>query len=157
MKTEHKNKILVDDYRDFVALRRERLINFLIDFFIIKIISLVLALRFDYDNYFVDGILSKNLSSFYPTAMLLYYVPFEFLFGKTLGKMVTKTKVVDLYGNKPTFKQIIIRYLVRLVPFEGLSFLGGSRNLASDDKYRPVGWHDRLSSTYVIDEMSKKF
>ena len=36
--------------------------------------------------------------------------------------MVTNTKVVDLYGHKPNGKQIFIRTLIRLYPFDPISF-----------------------------------
>jgi uncharacterized RDD family membrane protein YckC len=72
----------------------------------------------------------------------IYYVPQEVLFGKTLGKFVTGTKVVSTTGIRPTLGQIVGRTLCRMIPFEAFSFLFAGEN--------PVGWHDRFSGTRVI-------
>lgn len=71
--------------------------------------------------------------------MLGYYVFFEGVLGATPGKMVTRTRVVDLYGGKPSFGQILGRTASRFVPFEAFSFLG-----------QGSGWHDRWSKTRVV-------
>jgi uncharacterized RDD family membrane protein YckC len=71
---------------------------------------------------------------------ILYYVAMESLTGRTLGKMVTKTIVVNEFGQKPSLGQIFKRTFCRFIPFEGFSFL--------DEKSR--GWHDSLSKTYVV-------
>lgn len=70
---------------------------------------------------------------------LLYYVPQEALLGRTIGKLITRTKVVSLDGTRPGLLQLIGRNLARLVPFEPVSFL------------KSTGWHDRWSGTLVID------
>ncbi len=72
---------------------------------------------------------------------LIYYSLLEFLTGKSIGKMITKTKVVTESGDKPTFLNILGRTLCRFIPFEPLSFLFGD-----DDK----GWHDTISKTMVV-------
>ena len=71
-----------------------------------------------------------------------YYVPQEALSGRTLGKMITGTKVVKEDGTKLTFGRALNRTLCRYIPFEAFSFLSGSG--------RPRGWHDRISKTKVI-------
>jgi uncharacterized RDD family membrane protein YckC len=73
-------------------------------------------------------------------SMFLYYVLFEGLFGRTLGKLVTGTRVVTSDGGKPRFLQICGRTLARFVPFEPFSFFGSG----------PSGWHDRWSETRVV-------
>jgi hypothetical protein len=45
-------------------------------------------------------------------------------------------------GSPVDYSHILIRSLVRLIPFEHLSFVGSY----------PVGWHDRYSGTIVIDQ-----
>ncbi len=72
--------------------------------------------------------------------LLIYYNLFEIFFGTTIGKIMTKTVVVDLYGEKPTANAILIRSLCRLIPFEFFSFFGTPC----------IGWHDSLSKTYVV-------
>jgi len=71
---------------------------------------------------------------------LLYYVPTEGLTGRTLGKLITRTRVVDEAGGPPSLKQILGRTLARIIPFEAFSFLGATAR----------GWHDSLSKTRVV-------
>jgi uncharacterized RDD family membrane protein YckC len=73
-------------------------------------------------------------------SLLLYYVGFEGLFGRTPGKFVTRTRVVLEDGSKPSLGTILLRTVCRFVPFEPFSFLGGSSR----------GWHDRWSGTRVV-------
>lgn len=74
-----------------------------------------------------------------------YYATFESLTGRTLGKLVTRTRVVSASGGPATLRQILGRSLARQIPFEAFSFLVGSgRGLP------PVGWHDSLSGTRVV-------
>ena len=70
----------------------------------------------------------------------LYYIISEYLFQRTLGKLVTKTKVINKQGEQPSFNQILGRSLSRSIPFEYLSYL-----------FTPVGIHDYLSGTRVIE------
>ncbi len=69
-----------------------------------------------------------------------YYLVQEGLWGVTLGKLITGTRVIGEGGPAPAFRQILGRTLARLVPFEPFSFLGS----------RPTGWHDRWSGTKVV-------
>jgi uncharacterized RDD family membrane protein YckC len=71
---------------------------------------------------------------------LAYYVFMEAAFQRTLGKFVTGTRVVDASGGQPSLGQIIGRTFARIIPFEAFSFLAD-----------PVGWHDSLSGTRVIE------
>lgn len=72
---------------------------------------------------------------------LLYYTPQEALGGVTIGKLITRTRVVREDGRPITLRDALVRTLVRLVPFEAFSFLSESR---------PRGWHDSWSKTKVI-------
>jgi uncharacterized RDD family membrane protein YckC len=63
----------------------------------------------------------------------------EYKFQKTLGKFITKTKVVTKGGEKPELSDIIRRTLCRLIPFDKISYL-----------FTKNGIHDRLSETIVI-------
>ena len=82
---------------------------------------------------------------------LIYYIAMEGLLGRTIGKYITGSIVVDENGQKPDFGTIVKRSFCRLIPFDALTFLGGSR-----------GWHDSISGTYVVskkalDEEVKSF
>jgi len=82
---------------------------------------------------------SPALDVFSSAIFFFYYFLLEFFTGKTIGKMLTKTTVVDKNGNKPKILNLIVRSSVRLIPIEGLSFIFG-----------PAGFHDLISGTRVI-------
>jgi uncharacterized RDD family membrane protein YckC len=71
--------------------------------------------------------------------MSIYYVVQEGMTGRTLAKLITKTKVIDQNGQIPDFKTILLRTLCRFIPFDALSFIGSE------------GWHDTLSKTRVVE------
>ncbi|WP_075188159.1 RDD family protein [Teredinibacter haidensis] len=71
---------------------------------------------------------------------LLYYLILESTTSRTLGKLITGTKVVNQQGLTPSFVQIVGRTFCRLIPFEIFSFLGDET----------VGWHDSFSKTRVV-------
>jgi len=83
------------------------------------------------------------------TVLCLYpflYAISEHLLQRTPGKYLTKTLVIDEYGNKPELKSIILRSIIRLVPFEPFSCF---------DNYSR-GWHDEWSKTWVVTEEELK-
>ena len=71
---------------------------------------------------------------------LSYYAILESTTGRTLGKLITGTKVVDENGGPPSFGQVLGRTLCRCIPFEPFSFFSSDA----------VGWHDSLANTRVI-------
>ena len=74
---------------------------------------------------------------------LIYFIPFEyFTKGKTLGKLVTKTRAIHVNNERLDIGTTAVRTLCRLVPFEAFSYLGNSDR----------GWHDRWSKTRVIED-----
>lgn len=75
---------------------------------------------------------------------LAYYIGFEAATGRTIGKYVTGTKVVDEDGKKPDTSTIIVRSLCRLIPFNAFSFLNSKSS----------GWHDSISKTRVVNVKS---
>jgi uncharacterized RDD family membrane protein YckC len=72
-----------------------------------------------------------------------YFIVFEYFWGKTPAKFLTKTVVVTEGGKRPSFWNIVGRTLCRFIPFEPFSFLfsGGSQ---------AQGWHDSISKTLVV-------
>ncbi|MEZ5008823.1 MAG: RDD family protein [Chitinophagales bacterium] len=90
------------------------------------------------------GYHETNLSNgfvlvFYFTMYSWWFI-FEYIFNKTPSKFITRTRVVHEDGSKPTIKDIIIRTVARLIPFEFVSFFMG----------RSFGLHDMLSKTRVV-------
>lgn len=85
-----------------------------------------------------NGGFQVNYSAYF--IMLLYYAATEFFMGRTIGKMATKSFVIDEYARKPEIGVVLLRNLIRLVPFEAFSCLGER------------GWHDKWSNTWVVTE-----
>ncbi|KIO54046.1 RDD family protein [Flavobacterium hibernum] len=117
-----------------------RFVNFAIDFVVIFILYVIIVPT-------IESILpltSRVELSIYRILSLVlfiafYYISFEYNSQKTLGKIITKTKVVTLDGNKPEFMDIVSRTFCRLIPFDRFSFFF-TRN----------GFHDAISGTKVI-------
>lgn len=87
--------------------------------------------------------LTSAIFTFYLTVLFmflfpLYYIFFEGWLQRTPGKFLTKSIVIDIYGNKPDLGTNILRNIIRLVPFEKISCM--------NDR----GWHDRWSDTFVV-------
>ena len=127
-----------------------RFLNYLLDLFcfyiysgvVIIIISLLIILfgGTDADLAIFEGPLGTPISfGLYAS----YYILLEGIFGLTIGKLITGTRVVRVSDNqKAGFGTIIGRSLCRLIPFEVFSFFRSA----------PGGWHDSLSNTRTIDK-----
>lgn len=70
---------------------------------------------------------------------VLYYVCFEVISGRTLGKIVTGTRVVTTNGLALSIPTALVRTFCRLIPFEPMSF-----------SLSETWWHDSLSRTQVV-------
>lgn len=124
-----------------------RFAHFFIDIIVFQIISLIVQFLFG----FITISNSENLAAaltislIYGIVMLLLYPTYYFVcenqWQTTLGKYLTKCIVIDEYGNKPAPKTLILRSLIRMVPFEAFSCMG--------DTYS-YGWHDKWSKTFVV-------
>ncbi|WP_442264593.1 RDD family protein [Tenacibaculum sp. ZS6-P6] len=146
-----KNEALFQEFENIheTVGKGTRLANYLLDLIFIYILGYLIGLMIGplLVNFAPDLIYSTNTGKILLFEYLLgafinmiYYVSFEASSGRTIGKYITKTKVVTLDGEKPDFNVILIRSLCRLIPFEGFSFLG------DDDS----GWHDTFSKTKVV-------
>ena len=148
---ELKNKIETSTRENFIvnktASQYKRFINHIIDL----IFMYLFAFAFAFTLGIIISIFSPNSAYIFETsafgyviafiAGMVYFLFFEGVFGRSIGKFVTKTKVVDEFGNKPTFQTIFIRSLCRFIPFDAFSFLFGENG----------GWHDTISNTTVIE------
>jgi len=90
-----------------------------------------------------ESFVERASDGFWALMILVYYAGFEASLGRTPAKFLTGTRVVAADGGCATLGQTLVRSVVRMVPFEPLSFLfsGGQA---------PVGWHDRWSGTRVV-------
>ena len=120
------------------ATKGQRLANLFVDYvggsIFGFVIAFVMALA-GFDALFMGPISSRVFGI---GAMFGYYLLFETLTGRTLGKLITRTKVIADTGGKPNFMKVLGRTASRLVPFEAFSFLGDN------------GWHDSWSGTRVV-------
>ncbi|WP_348813228.1 RDD family protein [Flavobacterium maritimum] len=135
---------------EVLATQGQRFLNYVIDLivqyliiFVLGFIFTILSLLTGYTGI-MDWIGSMGDLEGYVVfffVVILYYTLFESLCSRTIGKYITKTIVVNEDGSKPDSQIILKRTLCRLIPFDGLSFLGSGR-----------GWHDSISDTYVVDK-----
>lgn len=113
-----------------------RALNYLIDVIAISFISQIIIVS--RDNYI-------NPTVFFLVIYFFYYLLFESFSGRTLGKIITGSKVVDKNNCKPNFLQILVRTTCRLSPFDWLSYAFGNAQ----------GSHDALSRTKLV-KLDKK-
>lgn len=138
-----------------MASQGKRIANYILDriFFFILIflfsftIGIIIGLFFPQLIYKLQssGKIIDYIVGFFIT--FIYFLTFESITGRTIAKYITKTKVVDLTGKRPTFGAILTRTFCRFIPFEAFSFL------SSDN----TGWHDRFSDTRVVEVKKEKF
>lgn len=126
-----------------IVSKPKRVVNLIIDT-VFCYFTTVFILAFIYFDFYNDVMtISTNLIRVYILiALFFYYLLCEYFYGKTLGKFITKTKVISFKNDKPTFLAILIRTICRFIPFYFLSFLGTSN----------LGLHDLISKTKVITE-----
>lgn len=147
MNFETKRQYQIDE--SIYATTQQRLTNLIIDYIIRFLGSLVLITGIAIvtgimgNHNFLQQIENMNRLEellFSYVIVIIYYNTLEILFGISIGKLVTGTVVVDLYGEKPAAREIFVRTFCRIIPFEAISFLGTPGK----------GWHDTLSKTYVV-------
>jgi uncharacterized RDD family membrane protein YckC len=105
-----------------------RILNLIIDYISVLIFSGLLII--------VTG-LDKDSTAILLIIYLLYYLIFESVSRRTLGKIITGTVVVNSDNSKPGLKNILLRSLLRFNPFDIISYLFGFEQ----------GTHDKLSGT----------
>ena len=111
-------------------------------------ITLYLLSAYILDRYFFR--FSSYLSNYVYSISLglivyiAYYSALEFYSHKTVGKLLTRTKVVGSYEGRITFATILVRTISRLIPIDIFYYLFSRRGL-----------HDRLSKTLVVKNNGK--
>ena len=135
MLTEH----LKNSSRMKIADKGTRFGNHIIDNIAVIIIVILHAFVLDGLLHIIPEDGSPWLGLYFFVLYFGYHFLLEFFFGRTIGKFITKTKVVDINGDKPNTKTLFIRNICRLIPLDNFSFLFGED-----------GWHDSISETQVI-------
>ena len=150
MDVNQKKKFQVT--QEIYASMQQRFVNYIVDmimlvfmFILLGMVSVIIGDLLGSKKVinFIAG-LDKNQIALYTVTFivtLIYYNLFEILSARTIGKLITKTIVVDENGEKPHSDRILIRSLCRLIPFNPFSVL-----------VMGIGWHDMLSKTYVVDK-----
>jgi uncharacterized RDD family membrane protein YckC len=115
----------------------KRFLNLLIDIgIVIFLIVIFNKIIFHHSIFSFFGLL-KILDL---AVIFAYFYGLENSVGQTVGKMITKTKVVNLEGGKPTTQQMLVRTFSRIIPLEPVLLIGGK-------------WlHDSLSQTRVVNQ-----
>lgn len=129
-----------------IASNTKRFINWIVDsisisilwFILLPFIVVLLKKIGLFDNLQEGETISLEFTVL--PIIFLYYVVFEGIFKTTIGKLITRTKIIRLDNEKVNFIDILLRTLCRFIPLEQLSFLSE----------KSVGWHDRISETRII-------
>jgi uncharacterized RDD family membrane protein YckC len=123
----------------------KRLVNFMIDSVTIGLLSFLvfyimsyIFLKFKLSSRFGEGKLI-SIDVFLLIIAFMYYFISESMFGRTVGKYITSTKVVNSKGNIPSVISIFLRTIIRLIPLDSITYLFDS-----------VVWHDKYSLTYLV-------
>lgn len=130
----------------------KRFLNLVIDYMAILHFSIfvgvllgavfVLIGKSEWATVFKNGYV--NLAISWGVIFFYYFIAECFLKGRTLGKFATRTRVRKISGGKPSMKNILIRSLIRLIPFEFITIFFEIKKKES--------WHDRLSNTIVMED-----
>lgn len=114
-----------------------RFVNYIVD--IIAFYALIFLIAIAFGSIAPAEDILVYLYLFVFVIFLGYYIIMEgALGGRTFGKMVTGTKAIREDGAPLTWKDALVRTLLRMIPFEPFSALGGHP------------WHDKWSKTVVV-------
>lgn len=127
------------DSEDLVqASNAQRFANYIVDVIVLVLALVVVSTLFPSVLPLDDPKQELLLNLVFTFAYIIYGTLMEFWLGKTVGKFITRTHVVNANGYRPTFLNVLGRNFCRLIPFDNISFL------------LKRGWHDSISDTYVV-------
>ena len=99
----------------------DRFFAWLIDFIIISIISTSIIFAIFGTIEFEGSFWAEN-TQYIPTSILffIYWTILEYKTGQTIGKKILNIKIIDINGNKPNLKRILISSFGKafLLPFD---------------------------------------
>ena len=125
-----------------LASKQKRVLNWIIDS-LIKLIILRLVVSSLDSSAISIRINSLDMIErylFWSAISFVYYGITEVFLSRSPAKFLTKTIVVMEDGSKPGAITILTRTILRIFPFEPLTFLRG----------RTLGLHDENSKTFVV-------
>lgn len=117
----------------------KRFANYIIDLAIVFLLVFILSILL-YMGSLASIVKAGKGFPFSLGIMAAYFILLEASTGKTIGKYVTGTRVTDENGNRAGTVKILLRTVIRFIPFEQFSYFGEPC----------VGWHDKLSKTRVV-------
>jgi len=132
-------------WQRFVTMLVDTTCIYIISIFVFFVIGIIIVVAGG-DEADVNEVADSSMLANLGLGVLLnflYYVPQEAIWGRTIGKLVVRTKIVNEDGSRLTAARAFGRTAARLIPFEAFSFLGGGG--------QPVGIHDGISHSRVVD------
>jgi uncharacterized RDD family membrane protein YckC len=151
MNPEEKTEDLLTNFetRTVRASAGKRFANYVIDYICFLLLFMLLGVAIIivapstadwFDDSGLGGLLDRLLSLI---LYALYMFAVEAIFkGKSIGKLITGTRAVNLDGSPISTTTALARGFSRAVPFCAFSALGTPCN----------PWHDKWNDTLVIDE-----
>jgi len=128
------------------ASMSKRFVNYLIDSIVVFIFLFLMGFMLELIS---PGLISEsNIWGFSERiiGMVFYGIVMSFTEiasqGKSIGKLITGTRVIDENGLSLSIGKAIIRNFIRAIPFDAFSAFG--------NPCKP--WHDSWSHTMVVDE-----
>ena len=112
---------------------RLRVLAFLIDCFVFAILFFFINLGFILEQYIGTSIMTKSFIVVYLISLLIVLSGFilkDIIGGRSIGKRVTKIKVVKKTGLKASWPRLILRNITILIwPIEALLLLIGKERI----------------------------
>ena len=98
------------------ASNGKRFANYIIDSIAMYLLAVILLIIYIFTgNEYQENRLNDYLLG--GIVVIIYYLATEGLTGRSLGKLITKTKVINMENEKPSFLSILGRSLARLILF----------------------------------------
>jgi uncharacterized RDD family membrane protein YckC len=137
------NEVTVEDPSEVLepAPRWRRVVNQLLDLVGITIAATLVAIALRVVSVAVNIDVMQSAGPLFGFGVVfLYYFVCEAVFGQTLGKLVTGTRLVTESGARAPIWLVLFRSIYRFVPLEPLSIFSRRR----------IMWHDLWSKTRVV-------
>lgn len=154
VQAQHTDLLTNFDANIVRASTGKRFANYIIDLVVFYILAAVFGviiaivsptLMDNWDNAPNFALLDRLFSMLaYGVYMFIVEAVFK---GKSLGKLTTGTRAVNLDGSRMSTSTALGRGFSRVVPFDQLSALGSPSN----------PWHDKWTNTLVMDEKLSTF